>query len=127
MPVFIALLWARKPLPSSFLADLSKTFAGRRLCRSYRDSYDVLDEVIKYSGWMESSPIKLMDYVDRCLSLGFYRFCVPILIKTATGRAGIDLYKKLLIIRRSLTHASGGVSSLQDIEELSSIKVESCV
>src|SRR5690606_3341204 len=35
---------------------------------------DVLDEVIKYSGWQESSPVKLMEYIDKCLALGFFRF-----------------------------------------------------
>jgi phosphoribosylformimino-5-aminoimidazole carboxamide ribotide isomerase len=61
----------------SFLADLSKAFAGMD---GYADriviAIDVLDEVIKYSGWMESSPIKLMDYVDKCLALRFFPFPV---------------------------------------------------
>jgi phosphoribosylformimino-5-aminoimidazole carboxamide ribotide isomerase len=114
----------------SFLADLGKAFAGKD---DYADhiviAIDVLDEVIKYSGWMESSPIKLMDYVDKCLSLGFYRFlCTDINKDGKLGGAGIDLYKKLLDHSPFIKLiASGGVSSLQDIEELSQIKVESCV
>jgi phosphoribosylformimino-5-aminoimidazole carboxamide ribotide isomerase len=78
---------------------------------------------------MESSPIKLMDYVDKCLSLGFYRFlCTDINKDGKLGGAGIDLYKKLLDHSPFIKLiASGGVSSLQDIEELSQIKVESCV
>jgi phosphoribosylformimino-5-aminoimidazole carboxamide ribotide isomerase len=54
-----------------------KAFAGTD---GYADhivvAIDVLDEVIKYSGWMESSPIKLMDYVDKCLSLRLLPFPV---------------------------------------------------
>jgi phosphoribosylformimino-5-aminoimidazole carboxamide ribotide isomerase len=90
---------------------------------------DVLDEVIKYSGWMESSPIKLMDYVDKCLSLGFFRFlCTDIGKDGKLGGAGIELYKKLLDHSPFIKLiASGGVSSMKDIHDLSKIKVESCV
>ncbi|GAB3903795.1 1-(5-phosphoribosyl)-5-[(5-phosphoribosylamino)methylideneamino]imidazole-4-carboxamide isomerase [Mucilaginibacter boryungensis] len=114
----------------TFLADLSKAFAGSD---GYSDqiviAIDVLDEVIKYSGWMESSPIKLMDYVDKCLALGFYRFlCTDINKDGKLGGAGIDLYTKLLDHSPFIKLiASGGVSSLADIEALSEIKVESCV
>jgi phosphoribosylformimino-5-aminoimidazole carboxamide ribotide isomerase len=90
---------------------------------------DVLDEVIKYSGWMESSPIKLMDYVDKCLRLGFFRFlCTDISKDGKLGGAGIDLYEKLLDHSPFIKLiASGGVSSMADIEALNKIKVESCV
>jgi phosphoribosylformimino-5-aminoimidazole carboxamide ribotide isomerase len=114
----------------SFLADMSKAFIGTD---GYADriviAIDVLDEVIKYSGWMESSPIKLMDYVDKCLALGFFRFlCTDINKDGKLGGAGIDLYTKLLDHSPFIKLiASGGVSSLADIEALSHIKVESCV
>lgn len=90
---------------------------------------DVLDEVIKYSGWMESSPIKLMDYVDRCLSLGFFRFlCTDINKDGKLGGAGVTLYQKLLAHSPFIKLiASGGISSIEDIEALQQIKVESCV
>jgi phosphoribosylformimino-5-aminoimidazole carboxamide ribotide isomerase len=114
----------------SFLADLSKAFSGMA---GYADriviAIDVLDEVIKYSGWMESSPIKLMDYVDKCLALGFFRFlCTDINKDGKLGGAGIELYNKLLDHSPFIKLiASGGVSSMDDIEQLSQIKVESCV
>src|SRR6202012_2795610 len=58
-----------------FLDELSRSICGRDRCSNQVVvAIDVLDEVIKYSGWMESSPMKLMDYVDRCLALGFFRF-----------------------------------------------------
>lgn len=90
---------------------------------------DVLDEVIKYSGWMESSPIKLIEYIDRALSLGFFRFlCTDINKDGKLQGAGINLYKKLLahspIIKLI---ASGGISSMKDIEELNELPLESCV
>jgi phosphoribosylformimino-5-aminoimidazole carboxamide ribotide isomerase len=85
--------------------------------------------VIKYSGWMESSPVKLMDYVDKCTQLGFFRFlCTDINKDGKLGGAGVDLYQKLLDHSPFIKLiASGGVSSMKDIMQLSKIKVESCV
>jgi len=91
---------------------------------------DVLDEVIKYSGWLESSPIKLIEYIDKCLALGFFRFlCTDISKDGKLGGAGVELYKKLLehspIIKLI---GSGGISSMKDIEELKALgNMESCV
>ncbi|QXV67439.1 1-(5-phosphoribosyl)-5-[(5-phosphoribosylamino)methylideneamino] imidazole-4-carboxamide isomerase [Mucilaginibacter achroorhodeus] len=114
----------------TFLEDLSKEICGKDKCSDQVIvAIDVLDEVIKYSGWMESSPIKLMDYVDKCLRLGFFRFlCTDIGKDGKLGGAGIELYSKLLDHSPFIKLiASGGVSSMKDIEELSKIKVESCV
>jgi phosphoribosylformimino-5-aminoimidazole carboxamide ribotide isomerase len=78
---------------------------------------------------MESSPIKLMDYVDRCLQLGFFRFlCTDINKDGKLGGAGVDLYKKLLSHSPLIKLiASGGISSMADIEELNQYHIESCV
>jgi phosphoribosylformimino-5-aminoimidazole carboxamide ribotide isomerase len=114
----------------SFLDELSKAMCGSSKCADkIVVAIDVLDEVIKYSGWMESSPIKLIDYVDRCLHLGFYRFlCTDINKDGKLGGAGIELYEKLLDHSPFIKLiASGGVSSMNDIEDLNRIKVESCV
>src|SRR6202000_2422087 len=109
---------------------LSKEICGKDKCSDHVGvAIDVLDEVIKYSGWMESSPIKLMDYVDKCLALGFFRFlCTDINKDGKLAGAGIELYQKLLDQSPFIKLiASGGVSSMKDIEELSKIKVEACV
>ncbi|PWG81694.1 1-(5-phosphoribosyl)-5-[(5-phosphoribosylamino)methylideneamino]imidazole-4-carboxamide isomerase [Pararcticibacter amylolyticus] len=113
-----------------FLTELSKAICGKQQCSDQVVvAIDVLDEVIKYSGWMESSPIKLMDYVDRCLNLGFFRFlCTDINKDGKLGGAGVDLYKKLLEHSPFIKLiASGGISSMEDIKILHDIKVESCV
>lgn len=113
-----------------FLDELSTLNWGKE---KYSDqiiiAIDVLDEVIKYSGWLESSPVKLIDYIDRCLSLGFFRFlCTDINKDGKLGGAGVDLYQKLInhspIIKLI---GSGGISSMEDIQALSEIPVESCV
>jgi phosphoribosylformimino-5-aminoimidazole carboxamide ribotide isomerase len=114
----------------TFLTELSQAFIGRGKCiEQVVIAIDVLDEVIKYSGWMESSPIKLKDYINKCLQLGFFRFlCTDINKDGKLGGAGIELYQKLLDHSPFIKLiASGGVSSMADIEKLSSIKVESCV
>ncbi|MDP9081820.1 MAG: 1-(5-phosphoribosyl)-5-[(5-phosphoribosylamino)methylideneamino] imidazole-4-carboxamide isomerase [Bacteroidota bacterium] len=114
----------------TFLPELSKEICGKDKCSDQVViAIDVLDEVIKYSGWMESSPIKLMDYVDKCLQLGFFRFlCTDIDKDGKLGGAGIKLYEKLLDHSPFIKLiASGGVSSMDDVEQLSRIKVESCV
>ena len=115
----------------TFLEELSKLNEGRT---KYADhiviAIDVLDEVIKYSGWLESSPIKLIEYIDKCLGLGFYRFlCTDISKDGKLGGAGVELYVKLLnhspIIKLI---GSGGISSMKDIEALNDLgKMESVV
>src|ERR1700741_3543955 len=114
----------------NFLPELSQEICGKDKCSDQVIvAIDVLDEVIKYSGWMESSPIKLMDYVDKCLQLGFFRFlCTDINKDGKLGGAGIELYQKLLDHSPFIKLiASGGVSSMKDIIQLSKIKIESCV
>lgn len=114
----------------TFLQELSEELCGKESCSDQVVvAIDVLDEVIKYSGWMESSPIKLMDYVDKCLALGFFRFlCTDINKDGKLGGAGVELYQKLLSHSPFIKLiASGGISSMTDIESLQQIKVESCV
>ncbi len=114
----------------TFLDELSTSFIGIKNCADHVViAIDVLDEVIKYSGWMESSPVKLIDYIDRCLALGFFRFlCTDINKDGKLGGAAVELYAKLLDHSPFIKLiASGGVSSMSDIEKLSEIGVESCV
>ncbi|SOD11925.1 1-(5-phosphoribosyl)-5-[(5-phosphoribosylamino)methylideneamino]imidazole-4-carboxamide isomerase [Pedobacter xixiisoli] len=113
-----------------FLPQLSEAFAKKDdYANRIVIAIDVLDEVIKYSGWMESSPIKLMDYVDKCLALGFFRFlCTDINKDGKLGGAAVDLYKKLLDHSPMIKLiASGGVSSMDDIKELAELPIRSVV
>lgn len=113
-----------------FLPELSKEICAKDQCSDQVVvAIDVLDEVIKYSGWMESSPIKLKDYVDQCLNLGFFRFlCTDINKDGKLGGAGVELYKKLLDHSPFIKLiASGGISSIADVETLQQYKIESVV
>ncbi len=113
-----------------FLSELSRE-VGKKYDYANRIviAIDVLDEVIKYSGWMESSPIKLLDYVDKCLQLGFFRFlCTDINKDGKLGGAAVELYQKLLDHSPFIKLiASGGISSMADIEELAKYNIRSCV
>lgn len=114
----------------TFLDNLSKEVCNQNQCSDQVVvAIDVLDEVIKYSGWMESSPIKLMDYIDRCTNLGFFRFlCTDIAKDGKLTGSGVDLYKKLLDHKPFIKLiASGGVSSIADLEKLKEIKCEAAV
>jgi phosphoribosylformimino-5-aminoimidazole carboxamide ribotide isomerase len=90
---------------------------------------DILDEVIKYNGWLESSPIKLNEYIDQCLKLGYNRFlCTDISKDGKLQGSSISLYKKLLTSFNDISLiASGGISGMNDINELEEIKPESVV
>ncbi|WP_199137428.1 1-(5-phosphoribosyl)-5-[(5-phosphoribosylamino)methylideneamino]imidazole-4-carboxamide isomerase [Pedobacter sp. ASV12] len=113
-----------------FLPNLSAAFAKKDdYANRIVIAIDVLDEIIKYSGWMESSPIKLMDYVDKCLQLGFFRFlCTDINKDGKLGGTAIDLYRKLLDHSPFIKLiASGGVSSMDDIKELAQLDIRSVV
>jgi phosphoribosylformimino-5-aminoimidazole carboxamide ribotide isomerase len=113
-----------------FLPALSKEICGKEQCSDQVViAIDVLDEVIKYSGWMESSPIKLNEYIEHCLGMGFFRFlCTDINKDGKLGGTAVDLYRKLLDHSPFIKLiASGGISSMADIRELQQIKVESCV
>jgi phosphoribosylformimino-5-aminoimidazole carboxamide ribotide isomerase len=113
-----------------FLPQLSAAFVKKNgYANRIVIAIDVLDEVIKYSGWMESSPIKLMDYVDKCLQLGFFRFlCTDINKDGKLEGAAVELYKKLLDHSPFIKLiASGGVSSMDDIKELAKFPIRSVV
>ncbi len=113
-----------------FLKKLSLEICGKDKCSDQVVvAIDVLDEVIKYSGWMESSSIKLLDYVDKCTSLGYFRFlCTDISKDGKLGGTASSLYHKLLDHAPFIKLiASGGVSSMEDVKALQKVKVESCV
>jgi len=113
-----------------FLPALSKAFAKKDdYANRIVIAIDVLDEVIKYSGWMESSPIKLMDYIDRCLQLGFFRFlCTDINKDGKLEGTALHLYQKLLDHSPFIKLiASGGVRSMDDIRDLAKLNIRSVV
>jgi phosphoribosylformimino-5-aminoimidazole carboxamide ribotide isomerase len=90
---------------------------------------DVLDEVIKYNGWLESSAINLYDFINKCIGLGYRHFlCTDISKDGKLEGPSIELYKKLKkAFPEMKLIASGGVSSMDDIRALAETGAESVV
>lgn len=114
----------------SFLENVSKLVAQKgKIQDQIVIAIDVLDEVIKYGGRMETSPLKLMDYIDKCTALGFFRFlCTDIAKDGILEGSNVVLYKKLMEHKPFIKLiAAGGISSMADVELLLDAKVESVI
>lgn len=81
---------------------------------------DVKDEKIAVGGWIETTEIELMPFVTNYMNKGIEKvICTDISKDGMLMGPSTDLYKKMLTAQPSLyLIASGGVSSLQDIEKL---------
>lgn len=81
---------------------------------------DVKDEQILIRGWTESTTITVVDLIDKYKQKGVKQFfCTDVSKDGLLGGPSIKLYKKLINEHPSIDLiASGGVSSLKDLEEL---------
>jgi phosphoribosylformimino-5-aminoimidazole carboxamide ribotide isomerase len=81
---------------------------------------DVKDEKIAVGGWIETTDIELMPFISNYLNKGISKVvCTDISKDGMLAGPAIDLYKKMLEQEPSMyLIASGGVSSMQDIETL---------
>ncbi len=96
----------------------------RLMCEKYGEGIavgaDARDGIVAVRGWLESSGIGLFDFAKKAETLG-----VRTLIVTDISRDGVlsgansELYKKLTSSLSLGVVASGGVSSVSDIEALS--------
>lgn len=82
---------------------------------------DVKDEKIAVSGWLEETGIWVFDFIRRYVDNGFTQvFCTDVSKDGLLQGPSIDLYKKIIAEFPSLYFiASGGVSNMKDLEELS--------
>jgi phosphoribosylformimino-5-aminoimidazole carboxamide ribotide isomerase len=84
---------------------------------------DVKNEKIAVHGWQETSDIWIYDFVERYIQRGIKQiFCTDVSKDGKLEGPAIDLYK-IIIGKFPTLHfiASGGVSSLKDLEELEKI------
>lgn len=81
---------------------------------------DVLDEQVMVSGWQKGSGIRLFEYLDMYIAHGIsYVICTDIDKDGALQGPSLELYKRILKSYPDLKLiASGGVSSVQDLDEL---------
>jgi phosphoribosylformimino-5-aminoimidazole carboxamide ribotide isomerase len=84
---------------------------------------DVRGETIMINGWQQSASINIIDYLKDWLAKGIENvFCTDVSKDGLLQGASINLYKKLLSTLPCLKLiASGGVSSMQNVEELETI------
>lgn len=84
---------------------------------------DVLDEKIKISGWQEETGIDIFDFVADMQSRGATNiFCTDISKDGMMEGPSVELYKKIIANYPSINLiASGGVSHIDDVQQLKEI------
>jgi phosphoribosylformimino-5-aminoimidazole carboxamide ribotide isomerase len=90
---------------------------------------DVLDYQIRIKGWTENSNIHLFDHIEYCSKLGIRNFlCTDIAVDGMLTGPSYSLYKETIMKypKIQLT-ASGGVSNLHDITQLSELPIRGVV
>jgi len=84
---------------------------------------DVKDEKIAVGGWLETTGIWVYDFIEQYLQQGVEQiFCTDVSKDGLLQGPSVDLYKEILDRFPSLYFiASGGVSSMKDLEALQKI------
>lgn len=84
---------------------------------------DVKDENIMIHGWQQPANINIINYISAYINRGVDQiFCTDISKDGLLQGTSVDLYKKILSAFPQLhLIASGGVSSIEDVEELNAI------
>lgn len=90
---------------------------------------DVKDEKIAVGGWLETTSIELMPFINNYIAKGINKvICTDISKDGMLQGPAIELYKKILSEYPDLyLIASGGVSSVRDIEILMENKVPAVI
>lgn len=90
---------------------------------------DVKDEKIAVSGWTETTDIELIPFIKRYIDKGIDKvICTDISKDGMLAGTSNDLYQKILSYFPDIyLIASGGVSSLQDIDDLIKLKVPAVI
>lgn len=110
--------------PSTFVAWLEKFGAEKIILGA-----DVKDEKIAVGGWIETTEIELLPFVKKFMDRGVDKvICTDISKDGMLKGPSTTLYKKILAEMPNLyLIASGGVSSMADIEELDEAKVPAVI
>ena len=92
-------------------------------------SADVKEEMIAIGGWLEESRISVFDFIADYLEKGIrYVTCTDISTDGMLQGPNVTLYKRLLKRFPDIKLiASGGVSKMQDVEELKAINVDGVI
>lgn len=81
---------------------------------------DVKDEKIAVGGWLETTELELLPFIKNYINKGIDKIiCTDISKDGMLQGVALELYKKMLIAQPNMyLIASGGVSSIGDIEQL---------
>jgi phosphoribosylformimino-5-aminoimidazole carboxamide ribotide isomerase len=92
-------------------------------------SADVKNELIAIGGWKENSAINIIDFIESFLRKGItYVACTDISTDGMLQGPNVTLYEKLLKTFPSVRLiASGGVSGVEDLENLKKINVDGVI
>lgn len=84
---------------------------------------DVKEEKIAVGGWLETTSVWIYDFIEKYMAKGVQQlFCTDVSKDGRLEGPSIDLYKNIMTRFPSLHFiASGGVSNLNDLEELQTI------
>jgi phosphoribosylformimino-5-aminoimidazole carboxamide ribotide isomerase len=84
---------------------------------------DVKDEIIMINGWQQAADINIINYISAYINKGIKNiFCTDVSKDGLLKGASVELYKNILETFPNLNLvASGGVSSIQDVEVLEAI------
>lgn len=84
---------------------------------------DVKDQLIQISGWTEPTQETVFDFIGKLLGLGVTQiFCTDISKDGALAGPSVELYRSILASYPDMhLIASGGVSSLSDLDQLQQV------
>lgn len=84
---------------------------------------DVKDEKIAVAGWLETTDVWIYDFIEKYINHGVQQiFCTDVSKDGKLEGPSIDLYKNIISKFPQLHFiASGGVSSMKDLDELQQI------
>jgi phosphoribosylformimino-5-aminoimidazole carboxamide ribotide isomerase len=92
-------------------------------------SADVKNEEVMVNGWLKSAQVNLFDFVEQFMAHGLqYLTCTDISRDGMLSGPNIELYKKLKDRFPKLNiNASGGITSLDDLQKLKALKLNGAI
>ena len=127
----------RESLESAFNAGAKQVTIGsiavenRELCEEWINEFgadklilgaDCLDRKVKTSGWLENSDLEVIDFIQSYQSVGLKDvICTDISKDGMLEGPSFELYKEIMNQSKVALIASGGISSIQDLDVLKEI------